>query len=368
MSSLSGPKTARVDCIVGARPNFMKVAPIVAQLRLRPCFSARLIHTGQHYSPEMSDSFFRDLRLPPPDINLNVGGGSRISQTAQILAKLEEVFTADRPDLVLVVGDVTSTVAAAVGATQMGIPVAHVEAGLRSFDRGMPEEINRVVTDAVSDYLFASEPSGVRNLQAEGASPHRIHFVGNVMIDSLLASRERAMSSAILECMQLQRRQYALVTLHRPSNVDDADRLERLWRMLVELAETIPVVFPVHPRTRQRVNELGLPSGRIVATDPLGYLDFMRLMMDARMVLTDSGGIQEETTILDVPCLTLRENTERPITIEQGTNQLVGVDPEVVLRAALETLEREPAAHHTPELWDGRASERIVDILERCIT
>ena len=295
----AGRDTMHVDCVVGARPNFMKVAPIVAQLRLRPRFSARLIHTGQHYSPEMSDSFFRDLNLPPPDINLNVGAGSRISQTAQILGKLEGVFAADRPDLVLVVGDVTSTVAAALGAAQTGIPVAHVEAGLRSFDRSMPEETNRVVTDAVSDYLFASEPSGVQNLRAEGAPPHRIHFVGNVMIDSLLASRERAMSSTVVESMQLRPCGYALVTLHRPSNVDDANRLERLWRMLLDLAETIPVVFPVHPRTRQRLDESGLPSGRILITDPLGYLDFIRLMADCAHgtdgLRRDSGGDHDFT-------------------------------------------------------------------------
>jgi UDP-N-acetylglucosamine 2-epimerase (non-hydrolysing) len=355
--------TIHISAVVGARPNFMKMAPILEEIASRPRLRARLIHTGQHYSPEMSSTFFDELGMPQPDVHLNCGGGSQSAQTAAMLERLEPEFSANRPDLVLVAGDVNSTMAAALVAAKLGIPVAHVEAGLRSFDRRMPEEINRLVTDALSDYLFASERSGVRNLEAEGVPQSRIFFVGNVMIDTLLKCRARAEATPILERLGLRRGEYAVVTLHRPSNVDDPCQLGALVRMVREIAERLPVVFPLHPRTRQRMEAAGIDAGGLIVTPPLGYLEFLHLNSAARLVLTDSGGVQEETTILRVPCLTLRENTERPATIEQGTNRLAGIDPERILAATLETLDAPPATAHAPELWDGCASRRIVDVL-----
>jgi len=355
----------KITCVVGARPNFIKMAAIVQELRRRPHFSTRLVHTGQHFSPDMSDRFFADLELPQPDANLGAGGGSQIQQTAQIMLAIESELQENRPDLVVVVGDVNSTMAAALVAAKLEIPIAHVEAGLRSFDRRMPEEINRVVTDVLADYLFVTEPSGVRNLLAEGIAEPRIHLVGNVMIDTLLRFREKAAHSDILNQLRISTREYAVVTLHRPSNVDDPAKLEGLLDMLVQLSRRIPVVFPVHPRTSQRIEGNHLPKSCLILTVPLGYLDFLRLMSEARLVLTDSGGIQEETTILQVPCLTLRENTERPITIECGTNKLAGTDPERILALALVALDEKPNRGRVPELWDGKAAERILDVLER---
>ncbi|MDR3703993.1 MAG: UDP-N-acetylglucosamine 2-epimerase (non-hydrolyzing) [Candidatus Sulfopaludibacter sp.] len=352
----------RISAVVGARPNFMKMAPILEEVQRRPDFSARLIHTGQHYSPEMSAAFFTDLGMPEPDVNLDAGGGTHTAQTAAVMQRLEPEFTDRRPSLVLVVGDVNSTMAATLVAAKLGIPVAHVEAGLRSFDRRMPEEINRLVTDALSDYLFVSEPSGVKNLLAEGVSHDKIHFVGNVMIDTLLKFRDRAAQNDILKRLKLSSRGYGVVTLHRPSNVDDGAHLAGLVSMLAELSERLPIVFPVHPRTRQHLASAGLPAG-VLLTQPLGYPEFLCLMAEARLALTDSGGIQEETTILQVPCLTLRENTERPVTIEQGTNRLVGIEPTAILRAALEALDAPPRSAQVPELWDGCASRRILDVL-----
>jgi UDP-N-acetylglucosamine 2-epimerase (non-hydrolysing) len=356
-------KTIPIACIVGARPNFMKIAPLMEELRYWPCFTARLIHTGQHFSPEMSASFFRDLGMPEPDENLEVGSGTQIEQAASIMTALERSFGRNRPGLVLVVGDVTSTLAAALVASKLQIPLGHVEAGLRSFDRGMPEEVNRVVTDALSDYLFVSEPSGMENLRAEGVQAHKLFFVGNVMIDSLVRFLPQALESTILTQVGVQEKSYALATLHRPANVDDPLQLRGFLNMLTEIAKRIPVVFPVHPRTRQRIEHANLDTGGLILTPPLGYLDFLRLMSEARFVLTDSGGIQEETTVLHVPCLTLRDNTERPVTIEVGTNRLVGTDAANGLRAALELLDESPAPACTPELWDGNASARIVAIL-----
>lgn len=356
-----------ITCIVGARPNFIKMAAIVDALRRRPRFSARLVHTGQHYSPEMSDTFFRDLEIPEPDINLGVGGGSQTEQTANIMLAIEGDLNAYRPDLVLVVGDVNSTMAAALVGAKLCIPIAHVEAGLRSFDRGMPEEVNRLVTDVLADYLFASEPSGVRNLLAEGIARQKIHLVGNVMIDTLLRFREKAAQSGVLSRMQVVSRKYAVVTLHRPSNVDNLDRLGSLLKMLSDLSRSIPVVFPVHPRTRQRIEALGLSHDHLILSAPLSYLDFLHLMSEARLVLTDSGGIQEETTVLGVPCLTLRENTERPVTVEQGTNRLVGVEPKDILIAATTALKNPATGGRIPDLWDGQAAIRILDVLEQSL-
>jgi UDP-N-acetylglucosamine 2-epimerase (non-hydrolysing) len=354
----------RLDCVVGARPNFMKMAAVFKEIQRRPRFRARLIHTGQHYSPEMSDAFFRELDLPSPDCNLEIGQGTPTAQTAGILERLEPLFLQDRPNAVIVVGDVNSTVAAALVAVRLSIPIAHVEAGLRSFDRGMPEEINRLITDTISDYLFVTEPSGVANLLAEGVRGDKIFLVGNVMIDTLLASLSRAEHSDVLERFGLAPRAYAVVTLHRPSNVDDPDRLRGLLGALSQLAQSLPVVFPIHPRTRQHLEQGGWDTSGLLLLPPLGYLDFLRLMSQARLMLTDSGGIQEETTILNVPCLTLRENTERPITVEQGTNRLIGVEPQAILAAASQAIAAPPPPPRAPDLWDGKAAQRILDVLE----
>ena len=353
----------RIACIVGARPNFIKMAAILEEIKERSSLEKLLIHTGQHSSPEMSDCFFEELRLPPPDVFLGISGGTGTQQTASIMQKLEDTFAEQRPDLVLVVGDVNSTLAAALVAAKAGIPVAHVEAGLRSNDRRMPEEINRLMTDAISDYLFTSESGASAQLRREGVAPERIHFAGNVMIDTLLRFREEASRSGVLETLGLRPRGYVVATLHRPSNVDEPGRLRELLAMLERLDERLPVVFPVHPRTRMRMAEAGLTTS-VRLIDPLGYLDFLRLTSEARMVLTDSGGIQEETTILQVPCLTLRENTERPATITHGTNQLVGVDPENALRHAFALLGGPEPIARRPERWDGRAAKRILDVLE----
>jgi UDP-N-acetylglucosamine 2-epimerase (non-hydrolysing) len=353
-----------ISAVVGARPNFMKMAPLLEEIRRRPGVAARLIHTGQHYSPEMSATFFDELDIPAPDVNLDVGSGSHTVQTAGVMLKLEPEFLDHRPDIALVVGDVNSTAAAALVAAKLGIPVAHVEAGLRSFDRRMPEEINRLVTDALSNYLFASEPSGVTNLRAEGVPKEKIFLVGNVMIDTLLKFRTKAAKTGVLERLGLKPGAYCVATLHRPSNVDDIGHLTELVKLLSGLSRRLPVVFPMHPRTRQRLEAALIPTDSLILSPPLGYLEFLRLTSEARLVLTDSGGIQEETTILNVPCLTLRENTERPITIQQGTNRLVGSDPRRILQAAFETLDAPPPATKPPDLWDGRASARILDILE----
>jgi UDP-N-acetylglucosamine 2-epimerase (non-hydrolysing) len=356
-----------ISAIVGARPNFVKMAPILEEAGRRPAFQCRLIHTGQHYSPEMSATFFDELGLPEPDVNLEIGSGSHTVQTAGVMLRLETELIERRPDLVLVVGDVNSTVAAALVASKLGIRVAHVEAGLRSFDRRMPEETNRLVTDVLSDYLFASEPSGVRNLLHEGIPEEKIFLVGNVMIDTLMKFRDKAAQTGILGRLGLKSRGYAVATLHRPSNVDEMEHLARLMNMLAELSRRLPLVFPVHPRTRERIEGAGLTTRGLILTEPLGYLEFLGLSSEARLVLTDSGGIQEETTILQVPCLTMRENTERPITIEQGTNRLVGTDPKRILQAALDTLDVPPPSMPPPDLWDGKASARILDVVERLL-
>jgi len=324
------------------------------------------VHTGQHYDAAMSDSFFRDLGIPEPDVNLGVGSGSHAVQTAEVLRGIEPVMLDWKPDAVVVVGDVNSTVAAAMAAAKLGIPVAHVEAGLRSFDHTMPEEINRVLTDAISHWLFTTEPAADENLQREGVDPARIHRVGNVMIDSLLRHLDRARARNCAGRLGLEPRGYAALTLHRPANVDDPERLRALFAVLEEIHAEIPVVFPVHPRTRASIERLlgGTPP-RLLLVEPLGYLDFLGLIADARLVLTDSGGIQEETTALGIPCLTLRENTERPITVIEGTNRIVGHDAEVIWSETRKILDGDAPPARVPELWDGHAAERIADILER---
>jgi len=352
--------------VVGARPNFVKIGPLLREMRRHPAITPTLVHTGQHYDEAMSRQFFGDLDLPVPDHDLQVGSGSHAVQTAEVMRRLEPVLTASRPDAVLVVGDVNSTLAAALTAVKLAIPIVHVEAGLRSFDRTMPEEINRLLTDAVADVLFITEEGARANLLREGAAPEKIHFVGNVMADALLASRMRWSASTIVERLRLTGRPFAVLTLHRPANVDDPDVLDELLGALRTIGRRLPIVFPVHPRVRARLGadatEAGATRG-LVCLPPLGYLDFVALMSRARLVLTDSGGIQEETTMLGVPCLTLRQNTERPVTVSQGTNRVVGTRPDTVVAEAFRTLDDPPRPVGPPPLWDGAAARRIVDVL-----
>ncbi len=353
----------RLVCVAGTRPNFVKVKPVVDALQTRGADTV-LVHTGQHYSTSMSDVFFDDLGIRRPDFHLGVGAGSHAEQTARIMLAFEPVITETRPDRVVVVGDVNSTVAAALVAAKLGVPVSHVEAGLRSRDWSMPEEVNRVVTDRLSDQLFAPSPDAVENLRSEGFADGSIYLVGNVMIDTLLANQGRA--GKRLQCLRERlgiEGPYALVTLHRPSNVDDRDMLRAHLDMLSSLSVDLPVVFPVHPRTRARVDAAGMRAAAGVhLVEPFGYLDFLALQTGAAIILTDSGGIQEEATALGKPCLTLRENTERPITISAGTNILAGTQPERVLELARGVLANgvEP---RRPDLWDGHAAERIADVM-----
>jgi len=356
----------RVLAVVGARPNFVKIAPILAELAEYPYVSTTLVHTGQHYDAQMSDAFFANLEIPRPDVNLKVQSSSAVTQIADIMTRLEPVLDRARPDVVVVVGDVNSTVAAALTAVKLGRPVAHVEAGLRSFDRSMPEEVNRILTDAVSDLLFTTEPSANENLAREGVAAEKIHFVGNVMIDTLFRYREKASESDILDRLGLTPGGYVALTLHRPSNVDDEGTLGMLLGAVARIQAELPVVFPVHPRTRQRLQALfGVlpPMPGLRLADPLPYLDFLQLMAEARCVLTDSGGIQEETTALGVPCLTLRHNTERPVTATRGTNRIVGTDTDVIYESWRAVAEGKWPAGELPELWDGKAAGRVVRVL-----
>ncbi|HYL98700.1 MAG TPA: UDP-N-acetylglucosamine 2-epimerase (non-hydrolyzing) [Blastocatellia bacterium] len=359
--------------IVGARPNLPKIAPLLREMRRHASIRPLLVHTGQHYDEKLSDVFFRQMGIPEPDVNLGVGSGSHAWQTAEILKKIEPVLLEEKPDLVLVVGDVNSTIATALAASKLGIGIVHVEAGLRSFDRSMPEEINRILTDALADYLFVTEEDAVENLVREGRPREKIHLVGNVMIDALRQFLPIAQQSSIGRELNLLNGvgylPFAVLTLHRPSNVDSPATLKSLLVAVEQLADQISIIFPVHPRTQQKLNDIGLrtaPGLRLTA--PVGYLDFLCLLSQARLVLTDSGGIQEETTALGVPCLTLRENTERPITVSQGTNQIVGQDPTRILNAANEILAGKTKAGNVPKFWDGRAAERIVEILLRDAT
>lgn len=356
-----------ITMVAGARPNFMKIAPLAR------AFSAsgvgfRIVHTGQHYDEKMSRTFFEELEIPTPDVNLGVGSGSHVRQIAEVIRRIEPELVDHRPDAVLVVGDVNSTVAAAIAAVKLDIPVAHVEAGLRSFDRSMPEETNRMLTDCVSRWLFTSEPSGEVNLRREGIPPERIHFVGNVMIDTLLAHHSRADGVRVARELGLEPRRYAVLTLHRPSNVDAPDRLGSIMRSIREISEVLPVVFIIHPRTRARLEALGpgaYAGAGLMLRDPLGYLEMLGLMDVARLIMTDSGGIQEEATAMGVPCLTLRENTERPVTVEVGGNRLVGWRSEAIVGAARDILSLTAPAPRIPDRWDGRAAERISAILKR---
>ncbi|MEP6818551.1 MAG: UDP-N-acetylglucosamine 2-epimerase (non-hydrolyzing) [bacterium] len=359
----------KVINVVGARPNFMKVAPIVEVMKRREReFTPLVVHTGQHYDAAMSDAFFNDLDLPEPDVYLGVGSASHAAQTAAVMERFEPVVLQEKPDWVLVVGDVNSTLACALVCVKLGVKVAHVEAGLRSRDRTMPEEINRLLTDQIADLLFTHSADADENLRAEGIPPERICLVGNVMIDSLYKHLERSQQSRIREQLCLTQNSYAVLTLHRPSNVDDPAVFGSILEALEKISEQAPIVFPVHPRTRKTIAELGFDR-RIEKTkglrliDPLGYLDFLSLYSGARLVLTDSGGIQEETSVLGIPCLTLRENTERPITVTRGTNKVVGTDPRKIVAAAFAALEETAKPTVTIPLWDGHTAERIVDAL-----
>jgi UDP-N-acetylglucosamine 2-epimerase (non-hydrolysing) len=360
-----------IAIVAGARPNFMKIAPIVRALRKQGGdLGFTIVHTGQHYDREMSDVFFEELGIPQPDVYMGAGSGSHAQQTAKIMLAFEEFCEAHHPALVLVVGDVNSTLACSIVAKKQNIPVGHVEAGLRSRDLTMPEEINRIVTDSISDIFFVTEPSGVRNLLGEGKPAESIHHVGHVMVDNLIyqCNKLAVTDTSAFESAALKDRlgTYGVVTLHRPSNVDTREALERTAAMLRIVADRIPLVFPVHPRTRGNLHKFGISLGdRVVLTGPMPYMDFLNLWKDGKFVLTDSGGLQEETTALGVPCITVRENTERPITVEEGTNVVAGTDPEKVKIEAFRILEGRGKRGHRPALWDGRAAERIVAILAR---
>ncbi len=362
----------RIINVVGARPNFMKIAPIMTEYQRYPNINPLLVHTGQHYDEQMSDLFFSQLGIPEPDANLEVGSASHAIQTAEIMKAFEPVVLEWEPDAVLVVGDVNSTIACGLVAVKLGVKLVHVEAGLRSLDRSMPEEINRILTDAISDILFCTEKAGVENLAREGVEPEKIFLVGNVMIDSLMKNMEKANDSSILDNLGLNPKDYAVLTLHRPSNVDDEDVFGSLLNALVIVQREMPIIFPIHPRTRNKLNSSWLGKRvremkNVFMIDPVGYLDFIKLLTEATVVFTDSGGVQEETTIMNVPCVTLRENTERPITAEVGSNQVAGTDPDKIESCYRQALVRDRNNFQTPPLWDGKAAERIVRVLGETI-
>lgn len=359
--------------VVGARPNMMKIAPLIEQVEKYEDMEQMLLHTGQHYDTNMSQIFFEELAIPQPDVYLGIGSGSHAQQTAQVMIAFEKVLLDWQPDVVVVVGDVNSTLACSLVATKLHVPVAHVEAGLRSFDRTMPEEINRIVTDAVSDLLFTTSCDANENLRREGVNPAKFFFVGNIMIDTLHKHRQRAERLQTPAKFGLGAHHYALLTLHRPANVDNPVVLRGILEALMAIQHEIPIVFPLHPRTKHQLAKYELQSWLETAPNlrlipPQGYLAFLDLMMHAKLVLTDSGGIQEETTILDIPCLTLRDSTERPVTVTQGTNELIGTNPAAIVVAVRKVLCGDNKQGRTPELWDGHTAQRIVDILRQQIT
>ncbi|MCF7913468.1 MAG: UDP-N-acetylglucosamine 2-epimerase (non-hydrolyzing) [Candidatus Cloacimonetes bacterium] len=360
----------KIHLIVGARPNFMKMAPLYKEFCKYPeKFSAKLIHTGQHYDERMSKFFFDDLQMPKPDEYLEVGSGTHGRQTAKIMERYEVVLQKDKPDLVIVAGDVNSTSACAIDAVKMHIPVAHLEAGLRSFARTMPEEINRILTDAISDYLLTPSLDGNKNLIEEGVPEAKIFFVGNIMIDSLLQYRSRAAKSDILQRLKIKE-EYALITLHRPSNVDNKKGLLIILNAFENISGSIKLIFPIHPRTRKQIRKFGLDEKvksmqNLILSESVGYYDFLKLQMEAKFIMTDSGGIQEESTFFGIPCLTLRPNTERPITISQGTNKLVKLNTQDIIKEAQNILSGNIKAGTIPKYWDGKTAERIVKIFSK---
>lgn len=359
----------KIICVCGARPNFMKIAPLMRAFEENGSFRTLLVHTGQHYDENMSKLFFDELNVPEPDINLEVGSASHALQTAEIMRRFEPVVLDFKPDYVLVVGDVNSTIACGLVAVKLGVKLIHVEAGLRSFDRAMPEEINRLLTDAISDLLFVTEQSGIDNLRNEGINSDKVHFVGNVMIDTLMANKAKAQKSDVLQRLGLSVKDYVVITLHRPSNVDDFARLAEILAAFEEIQKETKLVFPVHPRTRNNIKDSELERkieamGNLLLIEPVGYLDFLCLMDNAAVVMTDSGGIQEETTILGVPCMTLRDNTERPVTITEGTNRLVEITKEGILKVYREIRSADKDIKRgVPKLWDGKAAQRIAGII-----
>ncbi len=359
----------KILTVAGARPNFMKIAPLSRAFELyRDKVEHKIVHTGQHYDKTMSEAFFRDLELPKPDFYLGVGSGSHAEQLAKIAVEFEKVCVGEKPDLVIVVGDVNSTIAATLTAAKLGAKTAHVEAGLRSFDRSMPEEINRIATDSICDYCFVTEKSGMKNLKKEGFDKKRIFFVGNTMIDSLIYALPKAYRSDIIDKLGLASNEYILLTLHRPSAVDTPEKLEAMLKVLAEISEKRKIVFPIHPRTAKNIKEFGLSdiiesSENFIVIEPVGYIDFLALIVNCEFVMTDSGGIQEETSYLNIPCLTLRTSTERPITVEKGTNYLVLPEPDVVKRTALRQIESKRARKSDIPLWDGEAARRIAKII-----
>jgi UDP-N-acetylglucosamine 2-epimerase (non-hydrolysing) len=359
----------KIITVAGARPNFIKIAPLYrAFARRKDRFEHLICHTGQHFDRNMSKIFFEQLEMPEPDFNLGVGGGTHADQTARIMIEFEKIINLHKPDLILVPGDVNSTLACSVVASKLGIKIGHVEAGLRSFDRGMPEEINRIVTDVLSDYLFISEEAGLTNLRQEGLPEDKLHFVGNIMIDSLVHFLPTIERSDILAKLNLTAGHYTLMTFHRPSNVDIRSSLTRLVEMLNRLTRKTKLVFPVHPRTRKNLDDFDLMSKlseEILTLDPIGYIDFLALTRSANLLITDSGGIQEETTFLGVQCITVRNNTERPVTVTIGTNQLIGTELDAVEKAAIEVLDGNIKEGQIPEKWDGQTAERIVDIIDK---
>jgi len=359
----------KIICVCGARPNFMKIAPIMRAFEANGGFESLLVHTGQHYDENMSRLFFEELEIPKPDINLEVGSASHTVQTAEIMKRFEPVVLDFKPDYVLVVGDVNSTIACGLVAVKLGVKLIHVEAGLRSFDRNMPEEINRLLTDSISDLLFVTEQSGIDNLRNEGIASDKVHFVGNVMIDTLMANKKKAEKSDVLKRLNLTAKEYAVITLHRPSNVDDPDKFEQIITAFEDIEKEMKLVFPIHPRTHN--NHKGTELGNrleaienLILLEPVGYLDFLCLMSNSALVMTDSGGIQEETTILGVPCMTLRENTERPVTITEGTNRLVHITTEDILKNYQQIRNSDKnSVCRIPKFWDGQAAKRIARII-----
>jgi UDP-N-acetylglucosamine 2-epimerase (non-hydrolysing) len=359
----------KIIIVAGARPNFMKIAPLMREFKNHKThFTTLLVHTGQHYDFEMSEVFFQNLGIPEPDIYLGVGSASHTVQTARIMVAFEKVVLREKPDLVIVVGDVNSTAACSLVASKLHVKVAHVEAGLRSFDRTMPEELNRIVTDSLSNFLFVSEKSGVRNLKKEGVDSKKVHFVGNVMIDTLLSHLHAVNKSNILKKLHLTRKKYCVLTLHRPGNVDSYESLREIYDIVVSISQKTRIVYPLHPRTKKMIkthkylNEFKRLIN-LSMVEPLGYIDFIRLLKDSNFVLTDSGGIQEETTVLKVPCLTMRDNTERPATITKGTNYLVGRNKTKIMRHVTEMLNGKAKKGNIPEFWDGKTAKRILEVL-----